>query len=444
MCDYLAYCLDDPETTSVILFVEGFKRPERFLALADRALELGKPIMAVKVGRSDQAQAAAVAHSGSLAGEARVTDAALDAAGVIRCADLDELLETAELVEGIRRTGRGIGRRPDRGRHGQHRGGVARSPISRRGPGSTCRRSPPRPGERILEALPTMGYIGNPLDPWGAAAASTAYGAAFGAMAASDAYDVLVHRPRLPVSIAGVGGGDGQRRHPLRCSRRPATDRTSCPSTCRSPRASRHPRRRPCSTSEGARSSAAARRARGVRGDRRRRPLGAAAGTPARRTARGGQRWPALAARSYVPTASSPGARSVAAGRDPCPARAREPRAPACGGPGGDVGRSPSPDADAAVEAARSARAATPSASRSTRGTCPTRATSAWSASGSSGTRPSGRAARGGAPLGDGQRDRCARPAGPAHGGPRDRAHHRDAPRRLVRAGRHRRAWAAS
>ena len=110
VCDYLAYCLDDPETTSVILFLEGFKRPERFLALADRALEMGKPIMAVKVGRSDQAQAAAVAHSGSLAGEARVTDAALDAAGVIRCADLDELLETAELVEGMRRTGRSVGR----------------------------------------------------------------------------------------------------------------------------------------------------------------------------------------------------------------------------------------------------------------------------------------------------------------------------------------------
>ena len=72
-CDYLAYCLDDPETHSVILFVEGFKRPERFLALTDRALEVGKPIMVLKVGRSEQAQAAAVAHSGSLAGEARVT-----------------------------------------------------------------------------------------------------------------------------------------------------------------------------------------------------------------------------------------------------------------------------------------------------------------------------------------------------------------------------------
>jgi acyl-CoA synthetase (NDP forming) len=191
ICDYLAYCLDDPATSSVILFIEGFKRPERFLALADRALELGKPILAVKVGRSDQAQASAVAHSGSLAGEARVTDAALDAAGVIRCRDLDELLETAELVEGARRTGRRVGR----GRTGVvtvstgeasliadlvPRTGIDLPPL------------PPSARAAILEALPTMGYLGNPLDPWGAADAATAYGAAFEAMAASDAYDVLV------------------------------------------------------------------------------------------------------------------------------------------------------------------------------------------------------------------------------------------------------------
>jgi len=191
VCDYLAYCLDDPETTSVILFVEGFKRPERFLALADRALQLGKPIMAVKVGRSDQAQAAAIAHSGSLAGEARVTDAALDAAGVIRCGDLDELLETAELVEGTRRTGRTVGR---------GRTGVVTVST---GEASLIADLAPRTGldlplipesaqAAILEALPTMGYIGNPLDPWGAADPATGYGVAFEAMAASGAYDVLV------------------------------------------------------------------------------------------------------------------------------------------------------------------------------------------------------------------------------------------------------------
>lgn len=191
VCDYLAYCLDDPETSSVILFVEGFKRPERFLALADRALELGKPILAVKVGRSTQAQAAAIAHSGSLAGETRVTDAALDAAGVIRCTDLDELLETAELVEGVRRTGRRVGR----GRTGVVTVSTGEgSLIADLAPvtGVDLPPIPPEARTQILAALPTMGYVGNPLDPWGAADPPTAYAAAFEAMAVSEAYDVLV------------------------------------------------------------------------------------------------------------------------------------------------------------------------------------------------------------------------------------------------------------
>jgi acyl-CoA synthetase (NDP forming) len=191
VCDYLAYCLDDPATTSVILFLEGFRRPERFLALADRALELGKPIMAVKVGQSEQARAAAIAHSGSLAGEARVTGAALDAAGVIRCADLDELLETAELVEGIRRTGRGIGQ----GRTGVVTVSTGEASLIADLAPSAGLDLPPIPAsarERILQHLPTMGFIANPLDPWGAADAGHAYGAAFEAMARSGAYDVLV------------------------------------------------------------------------------------------------------------------------------------------------------------------------------------------------------------------------------------------------------------
>ena len=136
LCDYLAYCLDDPETHAVMLFVEGFKRPERFLALCDRALALGKPILAVKVGRSAQAQDAAIAHSGSLAGEDRVTDAALEAAGVIRCADLDELLEQAELVAGTGRLGRGGRPRADGRRDGvDGRGLAGRRPRGADGPG---------------------------------------------------------------------------------------------------------------------------------------------------------------------------------------------------------------------------------------------------------------------------------------------------------------------
>ena len=189
-CDFLAYCLDDPETHSVILFLEGFKRPERFLALADHALELGKPIMVVKVGRSSQAQAAAIAHSGSLAGEDRATDAALRAAGVIRCDDLDELLETAELVEGTRRLGRRVGR----GRTGVVTVSTGEASLIADLAPRTGIDLPPVPEAAhaaLLERLPTLGYIGNPLDPWGATDPSTAYGAAFDAFAESGAYDVL-------------------------------------------------------------------------------------------------------------------------------------------------------------------------------------------------------------------------------------------------------------
>ena len=190
LCDYLAYALDDPETHTVILFVEGFKRPERFLALADRALELGKPILSVKVGRSAQAQAAAVAHSGSLAGEDRVTDAALAAAGVVRCADLDELLEAAELHAGCHRLGRSVGR----GRTGivtVSTGEASLIADLATETGLDLPAVPEAARTAILRDLPTMGYVGNPIDPWGAADEATCYPAVFRGFAESDAYDVL-------------------------------------------------------------------------------------------------------------------------------------------------------------------------------------------------------------------------------------------------------------
>jgi acyl-CoA synthetase (NDP forming) len=190
ICDYLAYCLDDPETHAIILFVEGFKRPERFLALADRALELGKPILALKVGHSPQAQAAAVAHSGSLAGEARATEAALAAAGVVRCADLDALFEAAELHAGCRRLGRAVGR----GRTGIVTVSTGEASliadIAER-VGTELPAVPDSAQAAILTKLPTLGYLGNPIDPWGAIDERVAYPVVLEAFAASNGYDVL-------------------------------------------------------------------------------------------------------------------------------------------------------------------------------------------------------------------------------------------------------------
>ena len=190
VCDFLAHAIDDDETEAVMLFVEGFKRPELFLALADRALEIGKPVMVVKVGRSRQAQAAAIAHSGSLAGETRATAAALRAAGVIVCDDLDRLLETAELVAGCRRLGRRVGR----GRTGVVTVSTGEASLIADLAPATGIDLPDIPAatrQRLLADLPTLGYVGNPLDPWGATDPPTAYAAAFDAFAAADAFDVL-------------------------------------------------------------------------------------------------------------------------------------------------------------------------------------------------------------------------------------------------------------
>ena len=194
LCDHLAACLDDPATNSIVLFVEGFKRPERFLALADRALAEGKPILAVKVGRSSQARAAAIAHTGNLAGDERATDAALRAAGVIRFDDLDDLIEGAALVSRSRRLGRGVGK----GRTGVVTVSTGEgSLIADLAPslGLDLPAIPAGARSRIAAALPTLTHIENPLDPWGADEGGPAYRACFEAFVASGAYDViaLVH-----------------------------------------------------------------------------------------------------------------------------------------------------------------------------------------------------------------------------------------------------------
>ena len=194
LCDHLAACLDDPATDSIILFVEGFKRPERFLALADRALAEGKPLLAVKVGRSSQARAAAIAHTGNLAGDERATDAALRAAGVMRFDDLDDLLEGAALVSRSRRLGRGVGK----GRTGVVTVSTGEgSLIADLAPalGLGLAPIPPAARARIAAALPTLSHIENPLDPWGAGEGGPTYRACFEAFVASRAYDVvaLVH-----------------------------------------------------------------------------------------------------------------------------------------------------------------------------------------------------------------------------------------------------------
>jgi acetate---CoA ligase (ADP-forming) len=91
--DFLEYLVDDPATRVIAMFLETVREPERFVAALDRAADRGKPVVVLKVGRSDRTRRAISSHTGGLAGEARVFSAMLRAHRAIEVADMDELTE---------------------------------------------------------------------------------------------------------------------------------------------------------------------------------------------------------------------------------------------------------------------------------------------------------------------------------------------------------------
>ena len=98
LSDLARAVLEDPRVTAVGLHIEGFGDIRALEALAMRARELKKPVVALKVGKSEQAQRATVSHTASLAGSDAVAGAVLDRLGIGRVETLPELVETLKLL----------------------------------------------------------------------------------------------------------------------------------------------------------------------------------------------------------------------------------------------------------------------------------------------------------------------------------------------------------
>jgi acetyl-CoA synthetase len=90
--------IDDPRVTAVGLHIEGFKDIREWEALAAKAHSKGIPLVALKVGASEQAQAATVSHTASLAGSDAGAQALLERLGIPRLAALPDFLETLKLL----------------------------------------------------------------------------------------------------------------------------------------------------------------------------------------------------------------------------------------------------------------------------------------------------------------------------------------------------------
>ncbi len=93
LVDYLSFMVEDPATKVILLMAEGIRRPDEFMTVAGEALNKNKPILVVKLGRSEMGKRQAISHTGALAGADEVFDAVCNRLGLIRCPTLEDLTE---------------------------------------------------------------------------------------------------------------------------------------------------------------------------------------------------------------------------------------------------------------------------------------------------------------------------------------------------------------
>ncbi len=95
--DLIDYLGDDPQTRSIVIYMESVGNARAFLSAA-REVALSKPIIIIKAGRTEQAAQAAASHTGSLTGSDEVLDAAFRRSGVLRVDRISDLFYMAEIL----------------------------------------------------------------------------------------------------------------------------------------------------------------------------------------------------------------------------------------------------------------------------------------------------------------------------------------------------------
>src|SRR5947209_13780532 len=95
--DALQYAVEDEATKVIALFMETIREPDRFMMIARHAFECGKPIIALKAGRSEVTARVALTHTGALTGDDRVINALFRQLEIVRVNSIEELILTANL-----------------------------------------------------------------------------------------------------------------------------------------------------------------------------------------------------------------------------------------------------------------------------------------------------------------------------------------------------------
>ncbi len=95
--DMVNYLGNDPDVSSIVLYIESLTNIRKFMSAA-RAVSRIKPVVVLKAGKSNAGARAASSHTGAMAGEDTVYNAAFKRAGIVRVSTIEELFDCAELM----------------------------------------------------------------------------------------------------------------------------------------------------------------------------------------------------------------------------------------------------------------------------------------------------------------------------------------------------------
>lgn len=159
VADFIHYMADAPDIKVIVTLLEGIKDGPKFLSALQRAAANGKPVIALKVGKSEYGQRAAQSHTASLTGSTEVNSAVFRQYGVIEVDDIDELVDTAWLlVRGMPGEQEGIGIYCGSG------GTAALTADAVGTAGLTLPEFASHTTEILRKSLPDYAAVGNPVD----------------------------------------------------------------------------------------------------------------------------------------------------------------------------------------------------------------------------------------------------------------------------------------
>jgi acetate---CoA ligase (ADP-forming) len=195
--DFIRYFIEDDETRIIACFIEQFRNPDKLYRVAEMALQARKPLIVLKIGRSEGGQRAARAHTGSLVGSDAIADAVMRQIGIIRVNSLGEMIETIAAFHSKRLPkGPGVG--------AIFISGGAAGLVSdiAQDLGVSLPDLAPETEAMLKASIPEYGTVGNPLDTTGQAATQPEITeASLVGMAEDPNIDTVIYGQAYPMTI---------------------------------------------------------------------------------------------------------------------------------------------------------------------------------------------------------------------------------------------------